>query len=90
MKQNDVCRDLQAGSFQCVTIKESPEWLKKRLRSVGLNPKNNIVGITNYVMFETGQPLHAFDYDKINGKEIIVKKAKDGDKFMTLDGKKES
>ena len=87
IEANDVCKRFTGRVISNVTIKESPEWLKKRLRSVGLNPKNNIVDITNYVMFETGQPLHAFDYDKINGKEIIVKKAKDGDKFMTLDGK---
>jgi len=87
IEANDVCKRFTGRVISNVTIKESPEWLKKRLKAIGLNPKNNIVDITNYVMFETGQPLHAFDYDKINGKEIIVKKAKDGDKFTTLDGK---
>lgn len=87
IEANDVCKRFTGRIISNVKIKESPEWLKKRLKSIGLNPKNNVVDITNYVMFETGQPLHAFDYDKINGKEIIIKKAKDGDKFTTLDGK---
>lgn len=82
-----LCRRFTGRVIRNVEIKESPDWLKKRLRAIGLNPKNNIVDITNFIMFETGQPLHAFDYDKIRGKEIIVKTAKDGDKFITLDSK---
>jgi phenylalanyl-tRNA synthetase beta chain len=70
-----------------VTVKESPDWLKSYLTSVGLRPINNIVDITNYVMLECGQPLHAFDYDKIGGKKIIVEDAGDTKKFVTLDGK---
>ena len=67
-----------------VTVKESPLWLQNRLKSIGLNPKNNIVDVTNYVLHELGQPLHAFDAAKINGK-IIVKTVPSGTKFTTLD-----
>ena len=68
-----------------ITIKESPEWLQKRLKAIGLNPKNNIVDVTNYVLHEIGQPLHAFDASKISGK-VIVKTVPNGTKFTTLDG----
>ena len=68
-----------------VTIKSSPEWLKNKLKSIGLTPKNNIVDVTNYVLHEIGQPLHAFDAAKINGK-IIVKTVASDTKFTTLDG----
>jgi phenylalanyl-tRNA synthetase beta chain len=68
-----------------ITVKPSPEWLKNRLKSIGLTPKNNIVDVTNYVLHELGQPLHAFDAAKINGK-IIVKTVASGTKFTTLDG----
>jgi len=83
----DYCKRFRARIIKDVEIKESPEWLKKRLTAIGLRPRNNIVDITNYVMMETGQPMHAFDYDKILGKKIIVKTANEGDKFTTLDSK---
>ena len=67
-----------------ITVKASPEWLQNRLKSIGLNPKNNIVDVTNYVLHELGQPLHAFDASKINGK-INVKTLPSGTKFTTLD-----
>lgn len=67
-----------------VTVKPSPEWMQNRLKSIGLTPKNNIVDVTNYVMHELGQPLHAFDAAKINGK-VIVKTVETGTKFVTLD-----
>ncbi len=67
-----------------VSVKPSPEWLKHRLKSIGLTPKNNIIDVTNYVLHELGQPLHAFDASKINGK-IIVKTVAAGTKFTTLD-----
>jgi phenylalanyl-tRNA synthetase beta chain len=67
-----------------ITIKPSPVWLQNRLKSIGINPKNNIVDVTNYVLHELGQPLHAFDAAKINGK-IIVKTLPSGTKFTTLD-----
>ena len=68
-----------------ITVKSSPEWLKNKLKAIGLTPKNNIVDITNYVLHELGQPLHAFDASKINGN-IIVETVKSGTKFTTLDG----
>ena len=68
-----------------ITIKESPEWLQNRLKAIGLNPKNNIVDVTNYVLHEIGQPLHAFDASKISGK-VIIKTVPTGTKFTTLDG----
>jgi phenylalanyl-tRNA synthetase beta chain len=83
----EYCKRFTGRIVKDVTIKESPGWLKKYLTAIGLRPKNNVVDITNFVMMETGQPLHAFDYDKIRGKEIIVKTAKAGEKFKTLDGK---
>jgi len=67
-----------------ITVKPSPAWLQNRLKSIGLNPKNNIVDVTNYVLHELGQPLHAFDASKIHGK-IIVKTLPEGTKFTTLD-----
>jgi phenylalanyl-tRNA synthetase beta chain len=69
-----------------IEVKESPDWLKKRLLSIGLRPINNIVDITNFILFETGQPLHAFDADKIKGKKVIVKKLAKDSLFLTLDG----
>lgn len=68
-----------------LTIQESPEWLKNRLKSIGLTPKNNVIDVTNYVMHELGQPLHAFDFAKIAGGQINVKTVKAGTKFTTLD-----
>ena len=67
-------------------IAPSPEWMQKELRAAGINPKNNLVDITNYVLFELGQPLHAFDADKIEGRKVVVKNCAEGTPFMTLDG----
>ncbi|SFR45481.1 phenylalanyl-tRNA synthetase beta subunit [Robiginitalea myxolifaciens] len=67
-------------------IEDSPHWLKNRLRAIGLNPINNVVDATNYVMHELGQPLHAFDADRIHGKKVLVKTVSAGTEFMTLDG----
>ncbi|HQA74073.1 phenylalanine--tRNA ligase subunit beta, partial [Flavobacterium sp.] len=67
-----------------ITVKKSPEWLQNRLKAIGLTPKNNIVDVTNYILHDLGQPLHAFDASKVNGK-IIVKTATEGAKFTTLD-----
>ena len=69
-----------------VEVKDSPEWIQNRLKSIGLSPKNNIVDITNYVLHELGQPLHAFDAEKIEGNKVVVKTLKPGTKFTTLDG----
>jgi len=70
-----------------VEIKESPEWMKKRLKSIGLRPINNVVDVTNYVLHEVGQPLHAFDLDNLAHKKIVVRRAEEGEKFVTLDSK---
>ncbi|NMB83651.1 MAG: phenylalanine--tRNA ligase subunit beta [Ignavibacteria bacterium] len=70
-----------------VTIKESPDWLKRRLKSIGLRPINNVVDVTNYVLYEVGQPLHAFDLDNLAERKIVVQCASEGEKFTTLDSK---
>ena len=70
-----------------VDVKESPEWLKSRLTKIGLRPINNIVDVTNFVMYECGQPLHAFDLDRLEGKKIIVRSTEAKSKFITLDSK---
>ncbi len=81
----ELCTRYTARIIKNVEIKESPSWLKKQLISVGLRPINNVVDITNFVMMEFGHPLHAFDYSLINGKKIIVRKAKENEKFPALD-----
>jgi phenylalanyl-tRNA synthetase beta chain len=87
-----VIENTEAGKrYACVSItdcevKESPEWLKTRLTTVGLRPINNIVDITNYVMMAYGQPLHTFDADMVKGHKIVVKTMPDGTPFQTLDG----
>lgn len=82
-----ACPRYSAVTISGVTISESPEWLKNRLKSIGLSPINNIVDTTNFVLHETGQPLHAFDADQITGKKVIVKTLPAGTKFKTLDDK---
>ena len=82
----NLCNAFATRLIKNVKIEESPNWLKKCLRSVGIRPINNIVDITNFVMMEFGQPMHAYDYNTINKKTIIVKKANNNDKFVTLDG----
>lgn len=69
-----------------VEIGPSPEWMQTALRAIGINPKNNVVDITNFVLYEIGQPLHAFDADKIKGDRIVVRTCPSGEKFVTLDG----
>ena len=83
----ELCARYAAVLVRNVTIGDSPEWMKQRLRAIGLRPRNNIVDITNYVMFECGQPLHAFDYDQVAGHKIIVKATSGPSKFTTLDSK---
>ena len=82
----DACPRYTGVSIQGVTIKESPEWLKNNLLAIGLRPINNVVDVTNFVLHECGQALHAFDADKIKGHEIHVRYAAQGEKFTTLDG----
>jgi len=83
---HDACIRYTGLTVTNVVIKESPEWLKKLLKSIGVKPINNIVDITNFVLNELGQPLHAFDADKIEGKKVIIKPLEEGTSFITLDG----
>lgn len=82
-----ACPRYSAVEIKNITLAESPMWLKNKLLSIGLRPINNVVDITNYILHESGQPLHAFDADKIRGKKIIVKKLPEGTSFISLDGK---
>lgn len=84
--RNENCKRYTARIIKDVKIEQSPWWLQKRLMAAGMRPINNMVDITNFVMMEYGQPLHAFDIRSIAGRHIIVDMAKDGDKFVTLDG----
>ncbi len=85
IENNEACHRYTGITISDVKVSESPDWIKTRLRAIGLNPINNIVDITNYVLHETGQPLHAFDVDKISGKTIFVKTLPEGTIFKTLD-----
>lgn len=85
VESTDACPRYTGVSISNVSVTESPTWLKNRLKSIGLEPINNIVDITNYVLHEIGQPLHAFDADKISGRKVIVKCLPEGTKFKTLD-----
>ncbi len=82
----DACPRYTGVSIKGITIKESPDWLKNALSTIGVRPINNIVDVTNFVLHECGQALHAFDADKIKGQQIIVRRAAQGEKFVTLDG----
>ncbi|MCK5821336.1 MAG: phenylalanine--tRNA ligase subunit beta, partial [Bacteroidales bacterium] len=85
VENNEACIRYSGVSISDIEVKESPEWLKNRLKAIGLNPINNIVDITNFVLHETGQPLHAFDADKITGNEVIIKTLSAATPFLTLD-----
>ena len=82
----EACPRYTGVSIKGVTIKESPDWLKKALNTIGIRPINNVVDVTNFVLHEMGQALHSFDADKIKGNQVIVKNATEGQKFVTLDG----
>lgn len=86
--RDEACPRYSGLLMEGIHIEESPEWLKNRLRSLGLNPINNIVDITNFVLHDLGQPIHAFDADQVKGKKIVVKKGFAGKEFITLDGEK--
>ena len=86
VENTDLCPRYCARVVKNIKIGPSPEWMQRRLASVGIRPINNLVDITNYVMEEYGQPMHAYDLDTIEGRQIVVKTAQDGDKFTTLDG----
>lgn len=86
VQNTEACPRYCAVTIKGCEVKESPEWLKEKLNTIGLRPINNIVDITNYVMMAYGQPLHCFDADMIDGNKIVVKAMPDGTKFQTLDG----
>lgn len=88
IKNKDACPRYTARVMTDVWVGSSPNYIKERLAACGLQPINNIVDIANYVMLETGQPLHIFDLDKLEGKKIIVRFAKDNEKIITLDNQK--
>ncbi len=81
----DLCPRYTARVIRNVHIKPSPEWMQHALSAVGIRPINNIVDITNYVLMECGQPLHAFDYERVRGQKIVVRRARNGEKIVTLD-----
>lgn len=83
----EKCPRYSGISLSGIEVKESPDWLKNRLLAIGLKPINNIVDVTNFVLHETGQPLHAFDADKISGNKVLVKTVTDKSTFSTLDDK---
>ena len=86
VKDQELCPRYIARVVKNIKIAPSPKWMQRRLAASGIRPINNLVDITNYVMEEYGQPMHAYDYDTIAGHKIIVQRAKDGDTFTTLDG----
>ncbi len=87
IKNPQDCERYSGVSISGIEVAESPEWLQNKLKSIGLRPLNNIVDITNFILHETGQPLHAFDLDKIKGKKVIVETLPGGTSFTTLDEK---
>ena len=86
VQRPEACRRYAGICIEGVKIQESPEWLQTRLKAIGLHPINNVVDVTNYILFELGQPLHSFDKDKIKGNKVIVRSIPTGTKFTTLDG----
>ncbi|HEX7332527.1 MAG TPA: phenylalanine--tRNA ligase subunit beta [Pyrinomonadaceae bacterium] len=86
IKDPDLCPRYAARLVRGVKIGPSPDWLAKRLETIGQRPINNVADITNYVLHELGQPLHAFDFDKLGGHRIVVRRAAPGEKLTTLDG----
>jgi phenylalanyl-tRNA synthetase beta chain len=90
IENNEACLRYSSITISNVKVTPSPDWLQTKLKLIGLTPINNVVDITNFVLHETGQPLHAFDVSKIDGNRVIVKTEKSGTKFTTLDGEERS
>lgn len=86
IKNTEACIRYSGITISNIKVDKSPEWLQKRLRAIGLNPINNVVDVTNYILHEIGQPLHAFDADAIEGKKVVVGPLDEGSPFITLDG----
>ena len=86
VENTEACLRYSGITIKGVTVKESPEWLQNRLKVIGLRPINNVVDVTNYILHGVGQPLHSFDADKVKGNKVVVRSAKEGSKFVTLDG----
>lgn len=87
IENHEACKRYAGVSISGIQVKESPQWLQDKLKSIGLRPINNIVDITNFILHDTGQPLHAFDADKVSKRKIIVKNLEEGTPFTTLDEK---
>lgn len=87
IENTETCRRYSGVSISNITVAESPVWLQQKLKSIGVRPINNIVDITNFILHETGQPLHAFDADAIKGGKVIIKNLAEGTPFITLDEK---
>src|ERR1700732_1658559 len=82
----ELCGRFTARILRGVKVQPSPDWLRQPLEAMGQKSINNVVDVTNYVMFELGQPMHAYDFDKLNDRRIIVRRARPGEKLRTLDG----
>src|ERR1700723_3766680 len=86
IEARDLCGRYTARVMRNLKVQPSPDWLRQGLEAIGEKSINNVVDVTNYVMFELGHPLHAYDFDKLNEKRIVVRRAKPGEKIRTLDG----
>lgn len=87
IENTEACKRYSGVCLAGIKVQPSPKWLQERLKAIGLRPINNIVDVTNYIQHETGQPLHAFDYNQVKGQKIVVKTEKEGTAFQTLDEK---
>jgi phenylalanyl-tRNA synthetase beta chain len=85
IKDTQACPRYTGITIKNVTVKDSPDWLKNRLTAIGIRPINNVVDVSNWVLWEIGQPLHTFDLDKIKGQKVVIRKAAKDEKFVTLD-----